>query len=154
MGEFKIIESQEELDKLIGERVARERSKYVDYEDLKLKAAEYDSQVAKLSETNKELEEKVLASTTLIDDLNKKVNKYEMDSVKTKVCLEMGLPYEIANRLNGTNEDEIRSDAENMKGLFSNYRVAPTASAEPQLVDAKTRTKEDSLRELANNLKI
>lgn len=150
MGEFKIIESQEELDKLIGERIARERSKYADYEELKKKTTEYDELVSKLNEENKALNEKVLASSTLIDDLNKKVDKYEMDSVKTKVCLDMGLPYEMANRLNGANEEEIRTDAENMKGLFSNYRVAPIASPEAHI----SNTKEESLRELANNLKI
>lgn len=150
MGEFKTIETQEELDRLIGERVARERSKYADYEEVKKKATEYDERVLALNEANKALEEKVQASTTLIDDLNKKVNKYEMDSVKTKVCLEMGLPYEVANRLNGANEDEIRTDAENMKGLFSNYRVAPIASPEAQISNAR----EEALRELANGLKV
>lgn len=149
MGNFKVIETQEELDELISDRLARERSKYADYEDLKLKAAEFDGQVAKLNETNKALEEKVLASTALIDDLNKKVNAYEIDSVKTKVCLDLGLPYEMAKRLNGVNEDEIRNDAENMKGLFSSYRVAPIASPEAQI----SNSKEDSLRELANSLK-
>lgn len=152
MGNFKIIETQEELDELISDRLARERSKYADYEDLKLKAAEFDGQVAKLNETNKALEEKVLASTALIDDLNKKVSKYEIDSVKTKVCLEMELPYELASRLNGVSEEEIKADAEKMKGLFGSSRVAPVASPEPHLIDTQTRTKEDALRELANSL--
>lgn len=150
MGDFKIIESQDELDKLIGERIARERSKYADYEELKQKATEYNEQVAKLNESNKALEEKILASNTLIDSLNKKVDKYEIDSVKTKVCLDMGLPYDLANRLNGSNEEEIRTDAEKIKGLFGNYRVAPIASAEPHL----TNSKEDALRELANSIKV
>lgn len=149
MGDFKIIESQEELDTLIGERIARERNKYADYEELKAKATEYNEQIAKLNENNKALEDKLLVTASTIDDLNKKVNAYEIDSVKTKVCLDMGLPYELAKRLNGTTEDEIRSDAENMKGLFGNLRVAPVASAEPHL----TNSKEDALRELANSIK-
>src|SRR5699024_8535511 len=41
-GEFTPIGSQAELDKIIGERVARERAKFADYKDLKSKAAKLD----------------------------------------------------------------------------------------------------------------
>lgn len=43
---YKAPESQEELNRIIGERLAREREKYVDYEDLKAKAAAHDKAVA------------------------------------------------------------------------------------------------------------
>lgn len=39
---FTPITSQEELDKVIGPRLERERSKYADYRDLKTKASKYD----------------------------------------------------------------------------------------------------------------
>ena len=35
MSEFKAIETQEQLDKIISERINREREKYSDYESLK-----------------------------------------------------------------------------------------------------------------------
>ena len=34
--------SQDELDRIVGQRLARERSKYADYDDLKAKAAKFD----------------------------------------------------------------------------------------------------------------
>lgn len=40
--EFKPIASQEDLDRIIGERLSRERGKYADYDDLKAKAAKFD----------------------------------------------------------------------------------------------------------------
>lgn len=40
--EFKAISSQEELDRIVGQRLARERSKFADYDDLKAKAAKFD----------------------------------------------------------------------------------------------------------------
>lgn len=43
--------SQEDLDKIVADRIARERKKYADYEDVKKKAEEYE----------KALEEKRLA---------------------------------------------------------------------------------------------
>lgn len=43
--EFKPITSQEELNRIIGERLSRERGKYADYDDLKTKAEQYDAVV-------------------------------------------------------------------------------------------------------------
>lgn len=40
--EFKAITSQEELDRRVGDRLARERAKFADYDDLKAKAAKFD----------------------------------------------------------------------------------------------------------------
>ena len=63
MGEFKVIETQEEFDALIKDRIERERKsiseKYSDYEEIKKRNAEYEAQVSKLSEANKAFETKV-----------------------------------------------------------------------------------------------
>lgn len=40
--EFRAITSQEELDRLIGPRLERERAKFADYDDLKAKASRFD----------------------------------------------------------------------------------------------------------------
>lgn len=47
--QFTPITSQDDLNKIIADRVSRERSKYGDYKDLKTKAAEFD----KITEANK-----------------------------------------------------------------------------------------------------
>lgn len=39
---FEAITSEEQLDKLLGDRLARERAKFADYNDLKAKAAQFD----------------------------------------------------------------------------------------------------------------
>ena len=44
--EFKPISSQDELNRIIGERVAREKAKYADYADLKAKASKFDESEA------------------------------------------------------------------------------------------------------------
>lgn len=41
--DFKPITSQDELNRLVGERVARERAKYADYDDVKAKAEAHDA---------------------------------------------------------------------------------------------------------------
>ncbi len=40
--DFQPIQSQADLDRIIGARLARERERYADYDDLKTKASEYD----------------------------------------------------------------------------------------------------------------
>ena len=45
---FKTIETQEELDRIIQDRIARERDKFADYDELKTKVTDYETQVATL----------------------------------------------------------------------------------------------------------
>lgn len=58
-GEFKPITSQDELNRVIGDRVARERAKFADYDDLKARA----STAAEWEKKATELEAKVPALT-------------------------------------------------------------------------------------------
>lgn len=58
--EFKPITSQDDLNKVIADRVQRERAKYSDYKDVKTKAAEYD----KLAEANKSEIDKAMDRVT------------------------------------------------------------------------------------------
>ncbi len=58
--EFKPITSQDDLNKVIADRVQRERAKYADYKDVKAKAAEYD----KVAEANKSEIDKAMDRVT------------------------------------------------------------------------------------------
>lgn len=55
--------TQEELNKLIGERVDRERKKYADYDDVKAKAAQFDQ----LNESKKSDEQKTDERITALE---------------------------------------------------------------------------------------
>ena len=44
MSEFKPIETQEELDHIIKERIRREREKFSDYEELKTRVSELETE--------------------------------------------------------------------------------------------------------------
>jgi len=55
--EFKAITSQADLDRIIGDRLARERGKFADYDELKAKAAKLDEhEQASKSEVQKAIE--------------------------------------------------------------------------------------------------
>ena len=153
MGEFKKIETQEELDALIKDRIERERKsiseKYSDYEELKKKNTDYEAQVSKLSEANKAYETKASGYEKQISELSSKIKGYETDSAKTRIALEMGLPYEVAKRLNGSTEEEIKKDAESLAKFVSRQGSAPVSSTEPTSYD---NSKEASLKKLAKSM--
>lgn len=126
--EFTPITTQEDLNKIIGERLTREREaaskKYADYDDIKGKNAEYAKQIEELNKKVASISEK----DTTIADLQKKVKQYETDSVKTRVAFEVGLNPKMASRLVGDNEDDIRKDAQAIYEMMGNKKKAPSQS--------------------------
>lgn len=151
MGDFTPIETQEQLDKIIGERLSRDRETqakkyegYVKPEDYAAKCKEYDDTIAGLQKSiddGKSIAEELESAKT-------QIKNYEIGSVKTKVAHEMGLPYEMAARLRGETEEDIRKDAESMKGLFPKKAAPPLRSDEPETVDSKKAAMKKMLSEL------
>ena len=126
---FEIIDTQEKFDAAISERLRREREtvskKYADYDELKQKAAEDNAK--KYSDYD-----------TKLADLQAKVKGYETVSVKTRIAHETGIPYELAGRLSGNTEEEIRKDAETLsKYIGSTKKTAPLRTPENN-ADSKT----------------
>lgn len=152
MADFTPIETQEELDRIIGERLKREREaaakKYADYDDLKASVASLTEERDAAKKTAAETVEKYKDYDKNIEDLKSKVHGYETDLVKTKVALAVGLPYEMASRLRGETEEDLRKDAEALKGFYNPVQHQPLADPEP---DAKNPKKE-ALKTMLSNL--
>ena len=153
MGEFKEIKTQEEFDIAIKERIERERKtlseKYFDYDELKKQNTEYEAQVSKLSGDKENLEKEKQQFENMVAELNSKIKSYETDSAKTRIALESGLPYELAKRLNGTTEEEIKKDAESLAKLVSKKETAPISSGEPiKYADSKN----EGIKKLVQNM--
>ena len=130
MPEFKPIETQEALDAIIRERLERQKKNvtaevakqyegYLSPDDVK----KHTDQIAALTEKLKE-------SDTKIADLTAKNSAYEIASVKTKIAHEVGLPYELAERLSGTTEEEIRKDADALSKFAMHPQATPSFSPE------------------------
>ncbi len=115
---FEPITTQEQLDKFIGERLAREREKYADYDALKAKAADVDKISADFEQRITALNQAVTDKDTKIKELESKNTEYATAAVKMRICSDYGLPLSMADRLRGANEDEIRKDAESLRGYF------------------------------------
>ena len=114
MADFKPINTQEEFDAAIADRLKREREKFSDYDQLKNAAADHKKTVDGLNEQ--------------INNMKTQISAYETASVKTRIAHEMGLPYEFASRLSGNTEEEIKKDAQSMQAFVKSGYVPPLRS--------------------------
>ena len=148
MSEFKPIETQEALDAILKDRLDRQKKSVTDEikkqyegwispEDAKKSTDEIAALTGKLSDSEK-----------TIADLTAKNSAYEISSVKMRIAHETGLPYELAERLSGSTEDEIRKDAETLSQFTSQAQATPSFTSEPPVgnsTDAAYRALAQSL---------
>lgn len=108
--------TQEQVNKIVEERLARERQKYADYDDLKTKAAEYD----KLEESKKSEEQKLLerieAAEKRAEQAEKSVAEAQVDALRARVAASRGLTDAQAKRLQGSTLEELEADATEVFG--------------------------------------
>ena len=116
--EFKPITTQEELDRIIGERLKREREKYSDYEDVKKSNQELETQLGQLQKSLEESTESKAEFDKTIAELTSRVNSYEKESLKVKIALANGVPYELASRISGDDEESMVKDAQSLSRMM------------------------------------
>lgn len=101
-GSFEPIMSQDVLDHIIRDRLAREKAKYADYEALKAKADAYDAAEAeKLSEIQK--------AEKAARDAQEEAEKLRIQNLRLTIAGEKGVP---AQLLSGTTREEIEASAD------------------------------------------
>ena len=81
--------TQADMDRIVQERLAREKAKYADYDEIK---AENEQLKTKLAE-------------------NEAAN---LDTLKQKVAVDLKMPPTLAGRLQGASEKELRADGEKL----------------------------------------
>lgn len=127
--DFKPINTQEEFNALIGNRIAKakemEAAKYADYDAIKEELEATRTRLAELGNSLNESNEALKAKDATIQDLEGKVSKYVTDTVKTRIAHEFNLDLGLAERLNGTTEEEIRADAEKLRAICGASQVVP-----------------------------
>lgn len=149
MSDFKPIETQEQLDAIIGERLERERKTirkeyegFISQEDVAKKYEGY------LSPEDVQKKYEGYLSPEEVAKKDNQIKAYETDSVKTRIAHETGLSYEAINFLKGEDEESIRKSAEMLKGLVGDGNVAPLASTEQVVEDKKTEALKKTLKGL------
>ncbi|HGD5500914.1 TPA: DUF4355 domain-containing protein [Streptococcus agalactiae] len=149
MSEFKVIETQEELDTIVKARIAREREKYQDYDQLKTRVEELETENSSLQTALNDAKSNTDSYTEKITTLENQIAGYEAANLRTKVALQYGLPIDLANRLQGDDEDGLKVDAERLASFIKpSQPQQPTKSNEPIITDQK----EAGWIEMARNL--
>lgn len=128
--EFKAPQSQEEFDRMVGQRLERERAKFGDYDDLKAKAAKFDE----VEEKNKTELQK---ATERAAEAERKAALAERTALRTRIAAETGVPVEV---LHGDDEDSIKAAAQkvidwrdsNKKQPPSPKKLASGSGGEPK----------------------
>lgn len=149
MAEFTPITTQAEFDAAIANRLSRENEKFKKQQEAT--AAEYDGKIAQLTQTLEEAAKKAKGHEDVVAGLQAQIKSYETRSVKTRIAHEVGIPFELADRLSGDDEDSIRKDAEAMKPFLAGKVAAPLASTEPA-AQKGAGSRNDALMELAQRL--
>lgn len=149
MSDFKPITTQEEFDAAIKARLSREKEKYGDYDQLKDRVEELEKENVGLKSTIEANNQSKADADKQLEEMQNQISNYETASLRTRIALQHGLPYDLADRLQGTDEESFKADAERLAGYIKRTQpVAPVRETEPQVGDNKTMQMKSMLREL------
>ena len=119
MSDFKVIETQEELDKIIKKRleqkdreVAETYKDYLSPDDVKAMKADYEKQIQDANKLVEDAKAKLQTFDETVSNLTKRAEAAEVSNLKTKVAIDNNVPIKLASRLVGTTEEELKADAQ------------------------------------------
>lgn len=111
--------TQAELDRIISERIARERAKYADYSDLKAKAAKFDE----LTEAQKSEIQRV---TERADAAERALAERTAEALRLRVAAKHGISGEYLELLHGGDEESLEANAARLASLISPTQAQTT----------------------------
>lgn len=132
--------TQEEVDRIVGDRLQRERAKYADFDALKEKAAKFDeAEQAQKSELQKATER----ASALEAELNTLKRAAEVRGIRDQVAKETGVP---ASLLTAETEEACKEQAEAIKA-FANPSGYPTVKDAGEVMKNMSGTPQNSFSE-------
>lgn len=142
------LENHEDLIKQIETELGKG---YVPRSEFNAKNASVKELEKQLNDLNENLTKTTDAKTTLeqsIADLTAKASASELKALKSQIAYETGLPFELAGRLTGDDEDTLRADADSLSKLIAKPQTPPLRSSEP-----KGETQDDAYKAMLSGLK-
>ena len=129
---FKPIETQEELNNIIKDRLKRERESTEKRFEGWISPEDHAKALADSNKAFDDYKKAHEGDEALIKDLTAKNKSYETASLKSRIAHEVGLSYEWIGRISGEDEKSIRADAESLKKLVGAGQtvVLPTKNPE------------------------
>lgn len=120
--EFQAITSQEDFDKAIQARIARERAKFADYDDIKARAA-------KLAEIEEAQKTEAQKTQERLEAAERRAAELELTAMRATVAATKGVPAEL---LSGSTQADLEASADAL--------IAFKATAEPNGLVVETQT--------------
>ncbi|RBP66430.1 uncharacterized protein DUF4355 [Brevibacterium sanguinis] len=107
--EFKPIESQDDLNRIVQERLARERAKYSDYDEIKARAAKLDEiEAANQSDLEKAIA-RAEAAEKRAEEIERAKTEAERAVLVERIASTKGVP---SRYLTGDTEEELKKSAD------------------------------------------
>lgn len=137
--------TQADVDAMIGERLARAKAKYADYDDLKSKAEKFDE----LQEANKsELQKANEKAQALQKELDQMKTANTLRDTRAKVAKEMNVP---ENLLTGSDEETCKKQAEAILE-FAGKKKYPGTKKNENKQGSQTNAENAELRAFARQI--
>lgn len=146
MSEFKAIESQEELDRILKDRLERAEKKAKEEIDslksenagLKEENTNYQKQLEGIGEKDK-----------TISSLEGEIESYKKAELRRKVAIENSIPYTLADRIVGDDEESMAEDAKRLAEFVGKKEyVPPLKNYEDKTPDSTQRAYKTLLSDL------
>lgn len=139
--------TQEEMNKIVSERVQREKSKYSDYETLKEKAAKFD-QNEEASKT--ELQKATEKAEKLEAELKSMKEAETVKSIRDEVSAKTGVP---ANLLKGKTKEDCEAEAKAILNFAKSNGNTPIKDGGEPRTSSKQTTSEQFARWMEQSIK-
>lgn len=151
--EFTPIETQEQFDAMVKDRVERAKksaakefeTQLKDLEQLKESVTAKETEIGTLKAKITDLEAEKKTSGESYQSMQKELSQVKLSALKQRIAIDAGIPLEMADRLNGEDEKSIKEDAEKVKGFLGAKHVAPSFKTE----EVPTDPTEAGFREMA-----
>ena len=140
--------TDEQIEKVLeshGKTIKADKEKLVDYDDIKGENKTLKDTVATLETSLKDFEGfegKLAEKDNLIKD-------YEIKNLKYRIANESGIPLELASKLTGETEEDLKKDAETLSSFITKKQTLPLRTTEPKVDDEMAPYKE-----MLDNLKL
>ena len=138
---------KEVIDKIMsehGKTIQGMKQEQEQFDSLKSEKEQLEQQLQQLND-KLTTQEKELSS---VEELQSKLKTYELENLKIKIANQAGIPLDLAGRLSGETEEEIKADAEKLAGFVNKKPTLPLKPSEPQNVDPKEKAYEKILENL------
>ena len=151
--EFVPIETQEQFDAMVKDRVERAKksaakefeTQLKDLEQLKESVTAKETEIDTLKAKITDLEAEKKTNGESYQSMQKELSQVKLSALKQRIAIDAGIPLEMADRLNGEDEESIKKDAEKVKGFWGAKHVAPSFKTE----EVPTDPTEAGFREMA-----